>query len=141
MSQLQEIIAIAVVVAIAGVGLVVGLLRPGRRSTKQLPPTRPQPGRDYAPGVGDDAEVPRDTPTRRIEDVSGVDTLPAPEVEEPELPPTPGIERPAPVGGRVATVGLRAPRCGQRPPAARGAFAAPGGSSSPAGFIWENRGL
>jgi fused signal recognition particle receptor len=112
-SQLQEIIAIAVVVAIAGVGLVVGLLRPGRGSTKELPPTRPQPGRDYAPGVGDDAEVPRDTPTRRIEDVSGVDTLPAmeaPEVEEPELPPTPSIERPAPVGGRLQRLRARLAR-------------------------------
>ena len=38
-SQLQEIIAIAVIVAITGVGLVVGLLRPGGRSTKELPPT------------------------------------------------------------------------------------------------------
>jgi fused signal recognition particle receptor len=63
--------------------------------------------------VGDDAEVPRDTPTRRIEDVSGIDTLPAPEVEEveePELPPTPTIERPAPVGGRLQRLRARLAR-------------------------------
>ncbi|MCW2745950.1 MAG: cell division protein FtsY [Mycobacterium sp.] len=36
-------------------------LRDGRRAG------RPVPGVDYAPGTGDDAEVPRDTPTRTIE--------------------------------------------------------------------------
>ena len=111
MSQLQEIIAIAVIVAITGVGLVVGLMRPGGRSTKELPPTAPQPGRDYAPGVGDDAGVPRDTPTRRIEDVAGLDTLQPPEVEEePEMPLAPSIERPAPAGGRLQRLRSRLAR-------------------------------
>ena len=111
MSQLQEIIAIAVIVAITGVGLVVGLLRPGGRSTKELPPKAPQPGRDYAPGVGDDAAEPRDTPTRRIEDIAGLDTLQPPEVEEePEMPLAPSLERPAPAGGRLQRLRSRLAR-------------------------------
>nr|WP_246315980.1 signal recognition particle-docking protein FtsY [Kineococcus aurantiacus] len=73
----------------AAVGAVVGFVRPRRR--RSLPP-RParRPGTadaEHLPGVGDDAEVPRDSPTRTVEDVT--------------LPEGPVLERPAPVLGRL----------------------------------------
>ena len=54
------------------IGLTVGLLRRGRG--RQAPPEQRRPGVDYRPGVGDDAEDPRDTATRTVDTVE----LPAP---------------------------------------------------------------
>ncbi|MGI4895614.1 MAG: hypothetical protein ACRYF3_10935, partial [Janthinobacterium lividum] len=69
MDTLQIIVGLIVVIALAGVGAVVGLVRP-RRRRGSLPP-RPgeqsglgSPSGDLRlPGVGDDAEVPRDSAT------------------------------------------------------------------------------
>jgi len=96
-------IAVGILVVLGGAGLAL-LRRPGRR--RQAPPT-PAPGVDYRPGVGDDAESPRDTPTRTIQDVpGGVDTL------EPELDlgPVPTVERPDPVAGRLVRLRARLAR-------------------------------
>ena len=93
-------LAVAILVVVVGGGLAL-LRRPGRR---QAPPA-PEPGVDYRPGVGDDAETPRDTPTRTIQDVpGGVDVL------EPELEPVPTIERPDPVAGRMVRLRARLAR-------------------------------
>jgi fused signal recognition particle receptor len=73
---LYLIIAIAVVVVGGAVGLVTTRLRRPRRRL-QPPPSPPEPR------VGEDAETPRDTATRTIEET----TLPAPEPRVPEAPP------------------------------------------------------
>ena len=86
-----------IVLAIVLVGAIVGylLMRPRRGGTATLPP---RPGVDYAPGVGDDAEVPRDTPTRAVTTVV-------------ELPPTaPELETPEPTAGRMLRLRSRLAR-------------------------------
>jgi fused signal recognition particle receptor len=92
------------------IGLVVGLLRRGR--ARQAPPEqRPRPGVDYAPGVGDDAGEPRDTPVR------GVETIPLPESPDGgvgtdvlEVPTAPTVETPDPVVGRLGRLRARLAR-------------------------------
>jgi fused signal recognition particle receptor len=102
----------AIVVLVGGASaLLVGRRRSGRPRT--LERDRPAPGIDYRPGVGDDAEVPRDTPTRTV------DALDLPElaedgvtvVEEPPSAATaPSVERPAPVQGRLVRLRARLAR-------------------------------
>jgi fused signal recognition particle receptor len=67
------IIAVVLLVVVAGVLLV--------RRGGSAPPA-PRPGIDYAPGVGDDDSVPRDTPKATIDEVVVSDVLTAPRVEE-----------------------------------------------------------
>jgi fused signal recognition particle receptor len=59
--------------ALAAVALVGGIAGGFalRRRRRPGTPSRPQPYVDYAPGVGDDAEVPRDTPRRTVESIGG----------------------------------------------------------------------
>nr|WP_240895490.1 signal recognition particle-docking protein FtsY [Kineococcus siccus] len=94
-------------IAVGGVAAFVGLVRPKRRG-RSLPPRpaeqqgRPLVGRpdeDRLPGVGDDAEVPRDSPSRSVDVVD----LPA----EPAGPVT---ERPEPVLGRLVRLRERLAR-------------------------------
>jgi fused signal recognition particle receptor len=76
---LYLIIGIAVLLLGGLVGLVTSRIR-GRGRT----PVRPAPPAPEEPRVGDDAETPRDTPTRTIEDADlpSLDTVPA--LERPE---------------------------------------------------------
>ncbi|WP_460656311.1 signal recognition particle-docking protein FtsY [Kribbella endophytica] len=68
------IAAVVVLVAAGTTGLVVA-----RRRTRELPPATPPAPLDTAePTVGEDAEEPRDTPTRTLEDTQ------LPELEKPE---------------------------------------------------------
>jgi fused signal recognition particle receptor len=67
------IIAVVLLVVVAGVLLV--------RRGGSTPPA-PRPGIDYAPGVGDDDSVPRDTPKATIDEVVVSDVLTTPRVEE-----------------------------------------------------------
>ncbi|GAB2697779.1 signal recognition particle-docking protein FtsY [Thalassiella azotivora] len=110
MEAIELIIAIAVVVLLAVVGLVVGLVRRGGGRTAP-PPT----DRDRLPGVGDDAEPPRDAPKRTV------DTLPPPDsvvtapdlVAEPTLVPeaaAPTLERPEAAEGRLVRLRARLAR-------------------------------
>jgi fused signal recognition particle receptor len=92
------IIALAVVAVIAVIGLVAGTVR-RRRSAPPLPAQR-----TAEPSVGEDAETPRDTPTRTVEDVE----LPA--VEERVEAPAPEIERPEPPQGRLVRLRSRLAR-------------------------------
>jgi fused signal recognition particle receptor len=107
------VVVIAVLVLVAAVGAGLALVR-GRR-----PGTRPpQPGTDYAPGVGDDATAPRDAPKRTVQDVDVLDrsrsTTTAPDVEpEPasvEPAAVPELERPAPAEGRLHRLRARLAR-------------------------------
>jgi fused signal recognition particle receptor len=90
------IIALAVLAVAAVVGLVVGGVRRGRRT-----PTAERATAE--PRVGDDAETPRDTPTRTVEDVA----LPDVDVEEAPAPP---VERPEPPKGRLVRLRSRLAR-------------------------------
>jgi fused signal recognition particle receptor len=91
------IVALAVV-AVAVAGLVVGTVR--RRRRAPAPPERP--AEPPEPSVGEDAQTPRDTPTRTIEDVQ----LPEEETEAPAPP----IERPEPPQGRLVRLRSRLAR-------------------------------
>jgi fused signal recognition particle receptor len=105
-AEYLEIIAGALVVlAGGGAALLVGR----RRRTPPRVERRPEPGVDYAPGVGDDAEVPRDTATRTLEHVE----LPGDPVlveEPPSARTAPSIERPEPVAGRLTRLRARLAR-------------------------------
>lgn len=99
-----------VVLAVVLLGVVIGAgLALARGRGKPTAPPRPRPGIDYAPGVGDDDTVPRDTPRRDISDV-GTTVLdqpgeaPAPEGASREALEEPGIwevEVPEPTKGRL----------------------------------------
>jgi fused signal recognition particle receptor len=106
--QLWEWIVIAVGILVVLGGVLLGLMRGRGGRTKQAP----APRGDVLPGVGDDAEPPRDAPKRSVEDAGSVDTLPAP--TEPELPaepaPTPTVERPEAPAGRLQRLRARLAR-------------------------------
>lgn len=73
MDSLGVVIGVAVALIVL-IGVIVALVR-GRRPAA---PPKPRPGVDYAPGVGDDDSVPRDTPRRPIAEAGSVDTLAEP---------------------------------------------------------------
>jgi fused signal recognition particle receptor len=68
-----------------GLAVTAAFVLPARRRTR---PPSPKPGVDYRPGVGDDAELPRDTPSRAVTSVAELPGLAAPELDVPE--PTAG---------------------------------------------------
>ena len=76
------IIALAVLLVGGIVGLVTTRVR-GRHTSTPAPPAPPAPSE---PQVGDDAETPRDTPTRTVEDAElpGETVTTAPPLEKPE---------------------------------------------------------
>jgi fused signal recognition particle receptor len=88
------VIGIVVVALVASTGLVVGTRR------RRRPGAPAQPGVDYRPGVGDDAEVPRDTPSRTLSTVDLPPGVIAPEVPGQAGPPT-ALDVPAPTAGRL----------------------------------------
>ena len=107
MESLTWYLVLAVVLLGLVVGASIALVR--RRGTKApSAQPKPRPGIDYAPGVGDDDTVPRDTQRRHVEQVGSTlldepaaveDVLP-----EPELLEEPGIweiEVPEPTKGRL----------------------------------------
>ena len=107
--QLWEWIAVAVGIVVVLGGVLLGLLRGRGGRTRQAPPARHDD--DVLPGVGDDAEPPRDAPKRSVRDAASVDTLPAP--AEPGLPPeptTPTVERPEAPAGRLQRLRARLAR-------------------------------
>jgi fused signal recognition particle receptor len=74
------IVAIVVVLAAGTTGLVVT-----RRRRSELPSgSHPAPLETAEPTVGEDAEEPRDTPTRTLEDADLPDQAPAATLEKPE---------------------------------------------------------
>jgi fused signal recognition particle receptor len=98
------VIYLWIILALLVVGIGVGLaLTWSRRSRGSSPSAPSRPGVDYAPGVGDDAEVPRDTPTRSITTVVDLPPI-APVVE------TPLLETPEPTAGRMLRLRSRLAR-------------------------------
>lgn len=70
-----------IVLAVILLGFAVGAGIALTRGRGKSAPTKPRPGIDYAPGVGDDDSVPRDTQRRTVADV-GASVLDAPVAEE-----------------------------------------------------------
>ncbi|MCU1655385.1 MAG: putative signal recognition particle receptor [Pseudonocardiales bacterium] len=104
---------IALAVVVVALGLVAALVVPRRRGAARTPP---QPGVDYRPGVGDDAEVPRDTPTRSVGTVLDLPPEAPAEadvetsaLETPALE-TPAVETPEPTAGRLLRLRSRLAR-------------------------------
>jgi fused signal recognition particle receptor len=62
------------------IGVLVALVR--RRPSA---PSKPRPGIDYAPGVGDDDSVPRDTARRSIQEAGSIDTVSVDRIDEVAL--------------------------------------------------------
>jgi len=116
--SLGLIIAVAVALLVL-VGVAVALVR-----RRPAPPAPPRPGIDYAPGVGDDDTVPRDTIRRPIEEAVPAEALGASTTQElegieadleaidldelsiAEL----GIEQPEPAAGRLTRLRRRLAR-------------------------------
>ena len=91
-----------VVIAVVLLGFVIGAgiaLMRGRGSTTSAP-AKPRPGIDYAPGVGDDDSVPRDTPRRSVTDVAA-SVLDEPQTEPDSADATWEVEDPEPTKGRL----------------------------------------
>ncbi|HSE69922.1 MAG TPA: signal recognition particle receptor subunit alpha, partial [Nocardioidaceae bacterium] len=97
---LYLIIAIAVLLVTTVVALVATRVRGGGR-TLEAPAEKPTPpvAAPEEPHVGEDAETPRDTPTRTIEDA-----------DLPEAAPTPTLERPESVASRLVRLRERLAR-------------------------------
>ena len=103
MESLTWYVVIAVVLLGFVIGAGIALMR-GRGSTTSAP-SKPRPGIDYAPGVGDDDSVPRDTPRRSVTDVA------TSVLDEPETDADAGeavsteavweVEAPEPTKGRL----------------------------------------
>ena len=119
MDSVVVYIAIALVLLVVGVIGFVGLRRSG--SAKQVE-TKPRPGIDYAPGVGDDDSVPRDTPRRTVDVIEVGDALAEPTalvLDEPEVLEAPTaedleallvVEVPEPAAGRLQRLRARLAR-------------------------------
>ncbi|MGH8967742.1 MAG: signal recognition particle receptor subunit alpha, partial [Actinomycetes bacterium] len=96
-----EYLYLIIGIAVAFLVLVVGLVTTRSRRTPQRPgrPSGDVIAPPEEPKVGDDAETPRDTPTRTIEDSA-----------LPETPPTPTLERPESTAGRLVRLRQRLSR-------------------------------
>ena len=105
MDSLTWYLVLAVVLLGLAIGGGLALTRGRGKSSRGSTTTKPRPGIDYAPGVGDDDTVPRDTPRRDISDV-GTTVLdqPADSAVEEAVLEEPGIwevEVPEPTKGRL----------------------------------------
>ncbi|WP_298804777.1 signal recognition particle-docking protein FtsY [uncultured Pseudokineococcus sp.] len=110
MEYLELIIGIAVAAVLVLGGAAAALVRRARgRDVEELPPSRPRPGLDYAPGVGDDDQEPRDTPTRTVEELPALDEVDASEAPV-EAEAGPQLERPEPAAGRLVRLRERLSR-------------------------------
>ncbi len=110
MESLDLVIGLAVVILLVLGGGAVAFLRRGRRGAGTSAPPSPRPGVDYQPGVGDDAEIPRDSRTRTIETVPGPDTFPDSHSDTPAGADVAVVERPDPVAGRMVRLRARLAR-------------------------------
>jgi fused signal recognition particle receptor len=97
-----ELLGVLVAVLVLTVVVAVSLVSRGG-GRREAP--RPRPGIDYRPGTGDDAEVPRDTPTRTVDVVELPDDAPLlggdVATVGPGGPLPPQLETPAPTAGRL----------------------------------------
>jgi fused signal recognition particle receptor len=98
----QALIAIIAVIAVVLVGGTAGLVVTRRRRA-ELPAPEPTP-EIAEPKVGDDAEVPRDTPTRTLEDTE------LPDAADQGAGATTTLERPESAQGRLVRLRARLAR-------------------------------
>jgi fused signal recognition particle receptor len=86
------------------------LVVPRRRG--RAPSTQPAPGVDYQPGVGDDAEVPRDSATRRVGTVAQLPDTLGPDAlgSDTTLLDTTLLDTPEPTAGRLVRLRSRLAR-------------------------------
>ncbi len=108
MDPILILVIVAVALLVLG-GLVVSYSR--RRGATKAPP--PQPGVDYAPGVGDDATEPRDTPRRSVQELDlpdQVDIAPDPHDVLAADSAIDLLERPEPAVGRLTRLRTRLAR-------------------------------
>ena len=103
-----EYLYIALAIVVAGLVLLVGLVatRTRRTGPSDLAQRRESTTSPTEPRVGDDAETPRDTPTRVIDDVVLPDEV-ASGADTQVLPP---IEKPDPAAGRLRRLADRLTR-------------------------------
>ncbi len=110
-----SILILVGVVLLLGVVLTVGLVS-SRSRVSGRPPSRPQPGVDYAPGTGDDATVPRDTPKRTVDRVDSplLSDVQSPDLGHEQASPAlvgePGLDVPEPTAGRLTRLRTRLSR-------------------------------
>jgi fused signal recognition particle receptor len=113
-----EFLVLAIAIVLVGTVALVGLLRRSGGREEE----RKAPGVDYRPGVGDDAETPRDTPTQTvdvldlpeqgdIDDPGGIDVVdrqasPA----APPAEPVDDLDVPLPSAGRLVRLRARLAR-------------------------------
>lgn len=111
--ELVEIVILAVVIALAAVGLVGGLVV-GSRKKRKLPPPPPSTPTitpPAEPNVGEEAETPRDEARRTIDEVGLPDaTAPVEEAPVVEAPAPPALEIPEPTEGRLVRLRARLAR-------------------------------
>jgi fused signal recognition particle receptor len=108
----MEYLILAIVLAVVAIAAGAGLLVTSRRhKTTELPPAPPE-----EPHLGEDAEVPRDTPTRTIQEVDlPTETAEAEPATEVEVTPeaaaeAPALEVPEPTAGRLVRLRSRLSR-------------------------------
>ncbi len=96
-----ELLVVLGLVLLLSVVTGVALLtrRGSSRGPDRPPPRRPQPGVDYLPGTGDDAEVPRDTPLKTVD-----------RIDSPLLSDAPALDVPEPTAGRLMRLRSRLAR-------------------------------
>jgi len=110
---LDLIIGAVVLVGVLAATLAVGLVRRGRSAAERTlrrsdRDADQRDGEELRPGVGDDAEEPRDSATRTIDTLPPPDLLGAP--DDVAAPEEPALERPAPVAGRLVRLRERLAR-------------------------------
>ena len=110
------VIAVAAVLVVAGISFAVVRGRGSGTATLERPKRdTPRPGVDYAPGVGDDAEVPRDAAKGTVTTTVDLPTVPVDDggtgttgVTLPRIEPE--LDIPEPSGGRLQRLRARLAR-------------------------------
>lgn len=110
---MTEYVVIGAVVAVLLVVVVAAFVVPRRRRSRaEAAAPVPQPGVDYAPGVGDDATAPLEAPRRHVHDVSLPDSAADAAVDAAALEETLAVpvERPESAAGRLVRLRARLAR-------------------------------
>ncbi|MFJ6213181.1 signal recognition particle-docking protein FtsY [Streptomyces sp. NPDC092296] len=109
----MEYVILAVAIAVVAIGAISGLVVSGRRRKTLPPSSAPTLGAPTVePRVGEEAETPRDTPTRTIEEVELPPGVTAPEttVSPEAAAAAPPLEVPEPTAGRLVRLRSRLSR-------------------------------
>jgi fused signal recognition particle receptor len=108
----MDSLTLVIVISIVLIGLVIvaAVAYSRSKATKSLT-SRPRPGIDYSPGVGDDDSEPRDTARKTVETILIPDVLGDPTTTIEEIPPALWeVEVPEPAYGRLHKLRARLAR-------------------------------